>query len=232
MKRLTLIFLLISTFSFGQTTTDTLWGSKKFRAGITLQAGAAFWSQPNLNQILIQNNRPTTKQLNILSGIGNVFQWDKYRATFLVLLSRNKNSANGENLEQRFGGGELNVEYAIIRKKGFSLSPQIGGGAIDGVLKIRKYATPQPIGNIFTNRNTTELFNRQGFVNAALNFGFAYAPKIRAHLFQLTTGYRFGFLNTNWSSDPNTEVLTNSSTDHLRQFYLSFKMNFMYSNRR
>ena len=197
-----------------------------------MQVGPAYWKQSNTNDLLIQNNRPVTKDYSMAVAVGNIFQWNRYRMTFLLLLAGNKNSANSESLENQLGGGELNLEYSVIRKQRFSISPIIGGGVVDGIIKIRQQASPQPISSVFVNRNTTELFNRQGFINAGLNFGFAYAPKLKAHLFQLATGYRFGFSNSDWSTDPNSAVLTNSATDPLRQFYVTAKMNFLYADRR
>lgn len=233
MKRLLILILTISSLtSHGQNFEDSLWGTKKFRMGFTVQLSGAHWKQKNMNLLLEQNNRPTIGELSTVVGLGNIFQWNKFRSTLLVILGANKNSSGGDNLEYRLGGGELNFEYSIYRKENFSISPMIGGGAMDGVLKIRQQTPTQPISNVFTNRNTTELFDRQGYINAALNFGFAYAPRAKAHIIQAAVGYRFGFLNTNWSTDPETQLLQNSTSDPLRQVYIGIKMNFMYADRR
>ena len=231
--RIILILLLLVPFAGkSQHLQDSLWGNKKFRFGISLQAGATDWSQSNFNNILSQNNAPTTREVNSEACFGDILQWDKLRITALVVMWRNKHSANSVKIEQKFTGSELNVEYFIIRKRGFSLSPLIGGGRVDGITKVIKRATPQSFSNALANSTTTELFNKQGYLNAAINFGFCYAPRLKDHLYQATVGYRIGFANTNWSTDPDVEILTGSTTDALSQLYVSLKMNVLFLSRR
>jgi hypothetical protein len=227
MRKIFYLMVITPLFSFGQISSDTLWGNKNFRFGLTLQTGIFFWNQSNLNNILIQNQVPTTKELITSIGIGDILQWNKFRLTGLIVFWNNAKSTSQEKMEQRFGGGELNGEYFIVREKGWSLSPILGGGIIFGGTKTRKPASIQSISNAFANRNTTELFNRQGFLHAGVNFGFAYSPRTKTHIYQLAPGFKYGFSNTDWSTDPKSEVLTNSTSDALRQFYLTLKTNFM-----
>jgi hypothetical protein len=232
MRILFIILLLVPFVGKTQQTQDTLWGSKKFRFGITIQSGAALWKQKNFNSILLQNNLPTARDFTSAVSLGDILQWNKLRLTALVVIWRNKSSANSQNLEQTFGGGELNAEYFIIRKKGFSLSPLIGGGILNGITRVRQNAIAQTFSNALANRGTTELFNRQGYINGAINFGFCYAPRLKDHLFQAALGYRIGFANTNWSTDPKAEILTGTTSDALRQFYLTLKLNFLFMDKR
>lgn len=219
--------MLLTTAVLGQHSTDTLWGGGTLRTGYTIQAGAGFWNQENLNTLLQQNDRPVTRNFAWTGSMGRVWQWDKTRLNLLFLVMSNRNSGAGENLEQMFGGTDVSAEYAVVRKKGYAVSPFFGGGYIGGTLKIRQHAIAQPISEVFAQRNTTELFSQQGFMQAGLKIGFGYIPSRKAHLFQLCGGYRIGFLNTHWSTDVNADVLTDSVTDPLGQFYAGLSVIFL-----
>lgn len=227
-----LALLFSPYFSKAQQTPDILWGSPKFRFGISVQVAPSYWKQNNLNSILLENDLPATGTINTGVCFGDIMQWNKLRVTMLLVALQNSKSTSNENLQQQFGGGELNAEYYIIRKKEFALSPLIGAGYLAGTTRIRKHATSERFRDAFTNRSTAELFNRQGYINAALNFSFSYAPRLKDHLFQAAIGYRFGFANTRWSTDPKSEVLTGSPKDALNQVYLALKMNFLFTNKR
>ena len=75
-----------------------------------------------------------------------------------------------------------------------------------------------------------ELFNRMGYINVAVNFGFNYSPRLKDHLYQVAVGYRFGFGSKSWRTDPKKEVLSGASTDELRQVYVALKMKVLFRN--
>ena len=228
MRKLLLLLIVAPIFSAGQNSNDSLWGNKQFRSGVTIQTGFFLWKQKNLNSILAQNQLPDTRVFNSSIGLGDILQWNKFRVTALIIFWRSERSKNKEDLVQNFGSGEVNAEYFIVRKKGHSLSPIIGGGFLFGKTQTRRDAIPQTIDGSFVNRNATELFSRQGFIHAGLNFGFDYSPRAKDHIYQLAAGYKYGFSETNWSTDPKREALANSLSDPLRQFYISLKTNIMF----
>lgn len=228
---LSLALLFSPYFTKAQQTSDNLWGSQKFRFGISVQVAPSYWKQNNLNNILLENHLPDTRATTTGASFGDIMQWNKLRITMLFVTLQNSKSTSNETLEQQFGGGEINAEYYIIRKKAFALSPSIGVGYLGGTTRIRKQSTSESFSDAIINRSTAELFNRQGYINAALNFSFSYAPRLEDHLFQAALGYRFGFANTKWSTDPKFEVLTEAPTDAMRQVYLALKMNFLFTNK-
>ena len=181
--------------------------------------------------MLVENNLPETKSLSYSAGFGPVLEWNKLSVALLLTATSNKNSNKNEKLQQQFGGLEINGEYFIIRKKNFALSPLIGGGYLNGVTNIRKNSISESFPTAVADRNTMELFNRMGYINAAVNFGFDYSPRLKGHLHQVAVGYRYGFGSTKWSTDLKKEVLPGAPKDELRQVYVALKMNFLFLNR-
>lgn len=230
--QLVLIFFVSACSLNAQDRSDSLWGNQKFRFGFSIQVAPSIWNQNNLNSMLAENNMPETRSLAYSVGVGPALRWNKLSVTMLAIASSNKNSNKNEKLQQQFGGGEINAEYFIIRKKNFAVSPIIGGGFLNGLTRIRQNATAESFPTAISNRNTTELFNRMGYINAALNFGFDYSPRLKDHNYQIAVGYRFGFAGTSWSTDPKKEVLSGAPTDELRQVYLAIKVNFLFLNRK
>ena len=141
----------------------------------------------------------------------------------------NSNSKNNNYLNQQFGAAELNGEYFIIKNEKISLSPLLGGGIVYGRTWIRDNSISGNFPDVLAAGNTTTLSNRQGYLNAAINLGFNYLPEKREHLYQLALGYRYGFSNTKWSTNPRKEVLSGAPTDAFRQLYLAIKVNLFYS---
>ena len=229
---MTLCLLLISSYSFAQFASEEPWRQNRFRAGLTIQAGAAYWNQQHINQVLKQHNSPTPHKLSALAGFGTVVQWSRYRLDLTALYGSDQHTENGKLLEQRTEGAELNMGYLVHRSRKIALSPQLGLGIMNAVLKVRDRAEPQSLSGVFVNRNVTELYNRQGYVHAGLSLDFGFLPGLQAQLFQLSAGYRFGFLDTDWSTDPYAQVLSQSVSDPLRQAYLSLKVNYWYRGSR
>lgn len=227
------IFLSLSPFILkAQNNQDNLWGSKKFKFGFSLQIAPSYWKQKNFNSELEQHSLPKARDISSSFTVGDIIQWNKFRFTALLLAMINSNSVNGNHLKQQFGGIEINGEYFLLKKKQLALSPLLGAGLLNGTSRIRNSSISGSFPDVLANANTTELFNRQGYINVALNLGFDYSPRYKDHLYQIAIGYRLGFANTRWSTDPKKEVLSDAPTDAIRQFYLALRMNFLFSGRR
>lgn len=233
--RLFIIISVVSLLPFyasAQQDNENLWGSKRIRLGLSISATPSYWQQKSLNTVLRQNGLPETRSFSYTGAIGEMMQWDKLRVSLLLLASLNQNSNSGNLLQQRYGGLELNAEYFVIRNRKIALSPSLGGGFLSGNLKIRENQVTGDFPDIFVSRNTTELFNRLGYINVALNLGTDYSPRYRDHIFQYIVGYRFGFANSLWSANPKGKGLSGAPTDALRQVYLGLRMNFLFARKR
>lgn len=205
-----------------------LWGSKKIKFGLTLQVAPSLWTQSNLDAKLREINLPESKSLSNSLAIGDVVQVNKVRFSLLLIgmISGNANQSN--RLNQQFGGIELNGEYFVIKKEKIALSPSIGGGLLYGTSRFRRNMAPGSFSDAFMTGNTTTLFNRQGYLNVGLNLGFDYSSRMKEHIYQISLGYRAGFLNTKWSTEPAKETLADGPADALRQLYISIKANLFF----
>lgn len=230
MRFYSFIFLVIlPVFSLAQMNQSDMERTKKLKAGFSLQVASSFWEQNNLNNELNEQDMPVTRKISNSIAVGNIVQLDNLRFTLLLMAMINSNSKNNDYLNQQFGAAELNGEYFIIKNKKISLSPLLGGGIVYGRTWLRNNSISGNFPEVLATGNTTTLFNRQGYVNAAINLGFHYSPEKRDHIYELALGYRYGFSNTKWSTNPKKEVLSGAPTDALRQLYLAIKMNLFYS---
>ncbi len=221
--------LLLPFFTSAQQPQGNFENSGKIRFGFTLQGTPTYWKQNNLNHALKQQSLPATKDLQGSVAIGNIIQVEQLRFTLLMVAMLNSNSKDNHHLNQRFGNIELNSEYFITKNERISLSPLVGGGISYGRTWLRNNSSEENFSEALVSTNTTSLFNRQGYLNVAMNFGFNYSPRYRDHIYQLSLGYRFGFAEKKWSTDPRDQTLHDAPTDVLRQLYLAIKVNLFFA---
>lgn len=228
MRLYSIIFLAVfPVISMAQQPQNDLWGSKKFRFGFSLQVAPSLWKQNNLNNELRENTLPVTRNISHSIAVGDIIQCQNFRFTLLLMALINGNSTSNNHLNQQFGGIELNSEYFIIKKEKMALSPMLGGGILYGTTRLRREIIPVSFPDALANGNTSTLFNRQGYLNFAMNLGFNYSPRYREHIYQLSLGYKYGFLNTQWSTNPRKEIPSQAPTDALRLLYVAIKMNLL-----
>ena len=231
MRSYSLICLLFfPIFTLAQQNQTDSEKTKKIRSGFTLQAASSFWNQNNLNNELNEQGLAVPRKISNSIAVGNIIQHNNFRFTLLLMAMINSNSKNNYYLNQQFGAAELNGEYFIIKNEKIALSPLLGEGIVYGRTWLRNKSISGNFPDVMAAGNSTTLFNRQGYLNLALNLGFNYSPRYRDHTCQLALGYRYGFSNTKWSTNPKKEVLSGAPADALRQLYLAIKVNLFYSS--
>jgi hypothetical protein len=231
MRLYSLIYLLFfPIFTLAQQDQTDSEQTKKLKAGFSLQVASSYWEQNNLNNALNEKDLAVPRKISNSIAVGNIIQHNNLRFTLLLMAMINSNSKNNYYLNQQFGAAELNGEYFIIKNEKIALSPLLGGGIVHGRTWLRNNSISGNFPEVLSAGNTTTLFNRQGYLNAAINLGFNYLPEKREHLYQLALGYRFGFSNTKWSTNLKKEVLSGAPEDALTQLYLAIKVNLFFHN--
>lgn len=186
--------------------------------GLKLGAGGQLWTQTRFNSVLMANSMPQTPKFSSDFHLGTFYRYKNFEiANEMVFLRSGKRSA-ADKLKQSFVLFDVNLKRHFEFKT-VSLYPMAGLGVSLGKTSISHRSGATTLAAAFINRNTTSLYNQQGF--AVVAAGLTINPKDNRKFINIEGGYRLGFAGENWSTDEETSNnMTNSTYDTIRQIYV------------
>lgn len=189
------------------------------------------WHNPdNLNRVLQNNNLPQTRKFLMGFGAGWLFQFIRFELSADITVAGRSSTRNDVRQQQMFGLISIGTKY-LLGSGRTKFYPIAGIGYATGSMQFSQENTVRDINAVLTtSRNTSSLYNRQGFASVGAGVRFADSTSMRGFL-GIEGGYRFGFAGTPWSTRMNTSYLTNSVTDDLRQFYVRLVIGFFRKKR-
>jgi hypothetical protein len=188
------------------------------------------WHNPtNLNRILQNNGLPETRRFLAGFGAGWLFQFNRFELSIDATAIGRASTRSDVRQQQMFGLFALGAKY-LLGSGTTQFYPVASIGYATGSMQFSQENTVRDINAVLTtSRNTTSLYNRQGF--ASLGAGVRFGDSAKRSFLGIEAGYRLGFSGTPWSSRMNSSYLTNSVTDELRQFYVRVVFGFFRKKR-
>jgi|GEM_PF-4586781 len=187
--------------------------------GVVLFLEGSHWEQKNFNKVLNNLNLPATSSFLFGGGVGTFWRFHNSEIGVEGQFGVGRRSGASDRITQALGLFNIGYKHHINFRTG-SFYPLAGIGFNGIKTEITQRNGPTNITTALITRNTTTLFNRQGF--AVLGLGVhLFESQRKAGFYVIETGYRLGFSATPWSTDQESgNYMTNSVTDELRQFYL------------
>lgn len=193
-------------------------------SGVNFFVEGQYGKQDNLNLVLGLNDLPATSKFGAGFGTEAFFRFNRFETGIAGRFASSGRSDAGDRLRQTSGLSDLNFKYHFPFRKG-SFYPLIGVGFGGAKTEVSQRNGPTNLTAAFAARNTTTLFNRQGY--AVAGAGIRLFPDNDRGYFTLESGYRIGFGATLWSTDEiASDYMSSSVTDELRQVYLKLGIGF------
>lgn len=209
---------LLFSFCFATAQESRTVVQSKSRWGNYFLVDGVWDNQSNLNQALRINALPGTPAFQAGATFGWLYQANRFEVGLDASLFGRSTNKDKVELQRRTILLSSNFKYLFGNKVRWY--PLAGVGYASGLNRITPQNGATDINTaLTTNRNTTTLYNQQGF--AQIGAGLRFNNDSLGNSFEgFEVGYRMGFSAKPWSTRQRGSNMTNSVTDELRQFYI------------